>query len=291
MTTRDSDVLASVYCHRFLSAEHVHQLHFQTSSRRVAQVRLQRMWAARLLDRLYLPPEIPDRRDRRVGPPLYSLAGRGAAVVAERLNLDIAAIPHTSAQNRQGYAHLRHNLVFTDLAVALKAFAAVNQPWMATVAREDQLQKQLSRTRGGLLPDGAVTMKHPGLQVPQTYLIEVVRATAKGGNQTIVRRLYRYRAALRAEFFRKTFGFMWVTHIVLLTPTLRRAHILATLARDIPGAERLFRFGAYETRIGVETPTSAFSPATIATPWLLTPAQLQVPLLPVISNPSPPLHV
>jgi hypothetical protein len=290
LTTRDRRVLHSVYRHRFLAAEHVHALHFPGSSQRACQVRLQRMWAGKLLDRLFLPPEVAVKRDRWTERPLYSLAAHGARIVAGDLNIDINDVPHTAVQNRRGNVRLRHNLAATDVLVAVEAFCAGTPPWAAATTREHTMAGKLHDARtsgrvalGAVLPDGAVTVTHPGLPVPQTYLIEIVRAGVKAGNATIARRFHRYRAALRSGYFSKTFGFAWVRAIVFLTPTMQRAKHLALLANGVPGGERLFRFGTYETRIGGGSPTSCWRADAVQEAQLLTPSGAAATLLPLVS--------
>lgn len=270
-------MLASVYRHRFLSAAHVHRLHFAGSGERVCQARMRRLWAAHLLDRMYLPAEMPGARDRWSGIALYSLASRGAELVAEALDLDIHRIPHTPAQNRVGYERTRHNLAATDFAVALEV-ESVKRDWSIDIVREDELRRRLAAAstqrhlHPALVPDGAVTLSGPAWQVPQTIIVEIVRAGAKSGNGSIRRKLHRYRAALRSGFLRTVYGFEWVRAIVWLTPTIRRATTLAGIARDIIGSDRVLRFGAYESALNL-----ALQP-------YLTPSGALVPLLPELSN-------
>lgn len=295
LTTRDLDVLASVYRHRFLTAAHVRTLHFPNVSLRVAQVRLQRLWTARYLDRLYLVPETPGVRDRFAGQPLYSLALAGARHVAATRGIPLAQIPHNRTQNHRGFARLRHNLVFTDLAVAFEALAARDSGWRVVVTREDVLRRALPHWKGrpsAIVPDGAITLSHPMLPKPQTLLVEVVRASARAGNLSVRRKLYRYRDALRSGFFREVHGFEWIRTVLFLTPSMVRAKNLAALARDIPGGERLLRFGAYEARTSRQlAPTSLLTVERLTASVLLTPGGQAAPFLPPTSNPSTPYHV
>lgn len=295
LTTRDLDVLKSVYHHRFLTAAHIHTLHFHPSSIRVAQIRLQYLWAANLLDRTYLTPELPDVRDRYVEQPLYSIATRGAFHLEEAIGKPMWQISHTKAQNQRGFAKMRHNLVFADLATSFEAFAKRNPPWLATVTREDVLQNQVGagKTRkGAIVPDGATTLAHSAFAKPQTLLVEVVRARVRAGNDSIRRKMLRYREALRVGFFRNTYGFDWVRNVLFLTTTMARAKNLAALARNIPGAENLFRFGAYETRESNRVaPKTLLTPERLGEPVLITPSGRAISFLPPFSNPSTPQHV
>ncbi|MFZ4580800.1 MAG: hypothetical protein ACOYOB_20655, partial [Myxococcota bacterium] len=167
--------------------------------------------------------------------------------------------------------------------------------WNCSVTREDDLRRALPRWRGrpsAIVPDGAVSLSHPTLPKPQTVLVEVVRAGARAGNRSVQRKLFRYRDALKSGFFREVHGFEWVRTVVFLTPTMARAKNLAALAADIPGGERLLRFGAYEQRTSPRlAPTSLLTPARLAQPVLMTPAGRLVPFLPPPSNPSTPFHV
>lgn len=285
LTTRDKGALRSVYRHRFLAAAHVHQLHFRGANQRVAQVRLRRLWAAGYLDRLFLPPEVPGVRDAWTGRPLYCLALRGAEVVADHLRLDIADIPHTPAQNRDGFQTMRHHLVFTDIAVAAEAADPA-----AVITREHHLRRLLhaaSRTqrfRHAIMPDGAVTVPGPRSAGPQTFLFEIIRADPRGGNASVRAKFFRYRAALRDGFPRRVFGFPWIHAVVFLTPTWRRAEHLSRLARDVPGSERLLRFG-------VHPPTADFPGETQSQVLVLTPSGTKQPLYPIYPQFYPQSHV
>lgn len=295
LTTRDIDVLNSVYQHRFLTSAHIHTLHFAPSSLRVAQVRLKYMWGAGLLDRLYLPPEMPAVRDRYTEQPLYNLSGRGAMHLSDKIGIPISEIPHTPRQNWHGFTRLRHNLVFTDMAVAFQAFVKWHPDWNAETTREEKmapLVPQWHDRKGAILPDGAITLKHIGFAMPQTLLFEVVRAGARSGNKTIGRKMRRYCAALKSGFFREIYGFDWVRNVIFLTPTIARAKNLAALARDIPGGERLFRFGAYETRDNnLVAPKTLLTADRLTEPELLTPSGGCVSFIPTFSNTSKPSHV
>ena len=279
------DALLSVYRHRFLAAAHVHQLHFRGANQRVAQVRLRRLWSAGYLDRLFLPPEVPGVRDAWTGRPLYCLALPGAEVVAKRLHRNLTDIPHTPTQNRDGFATMRHHLVFTDVAVAAEA----TDP-RTVITREHQLRRlhhaasQTQRFRHAVMPDGAVTTPGPGSAGPQTFLFEIIRADPRGGNASVRAKFLRYRAALGVGYFRRVFGFTWIRAVVFLTPTWRRAEHLARLARDVPGGERLLRFG-------VHPPTANFPGETIPPPVLLTPSGRNEPLYQFYPQTYPHPHV
>lgn len=291
LTTRDIDVLKSVYQHRFLTTAHVHTLHFHPSSLRVAQVRLQRMWTGHVLDRTYLMPEIPDVRDRYVEQPLYSIAARGALHLEDVIGKSMWDIPHTKAQNQRGYRTIRHNLVFTDLAIAFEAFARRMPEWSVVATREDALRSALAKRgdqAGGIVADGAITLTHAGFRTPQTLVVEVVRAGVKAGNDSIRRKMERYRKALRSGFFRDVNGFEWVRNVIFLTTSADRAKHFADLARDIPGAENLFRFGVYESRESNRfAPNNLLTPDRLPDPVLTTPSGQRTSFFPSFQSGSP----
>lgn len=278
LTTRDKSVLRAVYRHRYLTADQLHGLCFAGAGLRVCQARLRQLWAANCLDRSYLPPETLGVRDHWSGVALYSLARRGADVVADLLTIDLADIPHTLAQHRCSLDRMRHNLAATAFAVALE-LEGIRRGWTATPTREDELRAQLWTLRQkrklplALVPDGAVTLSGPAWQLPQTILVEVARAGAKAGNSSIRRKVQRYVAALRSGQLRDIYGFAWIRAIVYLTPTLRRASNLGRLVRDVAGADRTFRFGAYELPQGQSLALQPF----------LSPWRASVPLLPELS--------
>ena len=278
LTTRDKNVLRAVYRHRFLTADQLHGLCFAGAGLRVCQARLRQLWAGSCLDRSYLPPETLGVRDRWSGVALYSLALRGAGLLADDSNVDIDDIPHTPAQHRCSLDRMRHNLAATAFAVALE-LEAVRRGWTAMPTREDELRARLWSLRQkrklppALVPDGAVTLSGPAWQLPQTILVEVARAGAKAGNNSIRRKVQRYVAALRSGQLRDLYGFAWIRAIVYLTPTVRRAANLARLVRDVAGADRTFRFGVCELPPGQSLALQPF----------LAPSGATLPLLPELS--------
>ena len=271
-------MLRAVYRHRFLTADQLHGLCFAGAGLRVCQARLRQLWAGSCLDRSYLPPETLGVRDRWSGVALYSLALRGAGLLADDSNVDIDDIPHTPAQHRCSLDRMRHNLAATAFAVALE-LEAVRRGWTAMPTREDELRARLWSLRQkrklppALVPDGAVTLSGPAWQLPQTILVEVARAGAKAGNNSIRRKVQRYVAALRSGQLRDLYGFAWIRAIVYLTPTVRRAANLARLVRDVAGADRTFRFGVCELPPGQSLALQPF----------LAPSGATLPLLPELS--------
>lgn len=297
LTTRDNAMLCSLQRYRYLCALQLRTLHFQHSSIRAVQARLRCLWEGRYVDRLLLPAEVPGVRDRWAGVPVYSLARRGAAAAASALGLPIQGIPHTPLQNRTGFAALRHALVAADFAVAATALCAASGSWQLQWIAERTMRRQLAglgqRTDGAaMVPDGAVALTHPSLTLPQTYLLEVVRAGAKGGNQSLVARCTSYLSRIRAGFFRRVYGIAWVYGVVFLLPTERRAAELRRRLAGLPGAERLLRIAHCEEPRGADkAPALVLTPERLQLGLLLSPSGVAHPLLPKIPRSNQPTHV
>lgn len=269
LQARDREILHTLFAHRYLSAEHIRLLHFADSSLKRSQRRLRLLWVHRFVDRVFVPFVLDGRGrvERFTAAPLYTLARRGAEVVAEERGLDLADIPHTPTANARGYATLQHHLVATDLLVALLV-ACRGRPdvSMASVEQESGLRRRLAQLpadrRRLPMPDGAFTLSYAtGERL--TFYIEVVRALAKGGNQSIQNKLERYVESVRAGRFRKAFGHDRVRAVLFATTSSRRAEHYLALARTLPSSTRLFWFGVYAPMQSL-----AFDPRTVLDqPW------------------------
>lgn len=109
VTTRDTELLVSLYKYRFLSLAQVERLFFpsaQTANRRV------RILGTMGLVAVFRPPGFPER--------IVSLTRKGLETVAGALALPAAALGDSPARTRpKDYYFLRHFLAVSDVRIAL----------------------------------------------------------------------------------------------------------------------------------------------------------------------------
>jgi len=296
--SRDKDILLSLYLHRYLSAEHVRQLHFRTAGLRAVQARLRKLWANHYLDRHFRPLSFTESEEarRRAKMPLYCLARRGAEVVASEMHIPIQDIQHTLAQNVNGFSNLEHNLVATDLLVALQAACHERQDVQVTVVeRESALRRQnymawSSRiwTGESLTSDGSFTLGFPCLGTAWTFHIEVVRALVKAGNKTLKDKMRKYARLVRQGFFEQVLGHKVVRAVLFVTTSEARALRFCRLASGLAHGRGLFWFTTYQRKDASGRVVSAFSPATILSlPWHGADGLLHSFIQPVLAADSP----
>lgn len=298
---RDKDILLSLYLHRYLSAEHVRQLHFRTASLRAVQARLRKLWANHYLDRYLRPFSFTDSEEarRRASVPLYSLAKGGADIVAAEQYISIDDVPHTPRQNADGFSNLEHNLVATDLLVALQA-ACQDRPdvQVVVVERESALRRKnylawSNRiwTGESLTSDSSFSLGFPSLGVVWTFHIEVVRALVKAGNKTIKDKMRKYARLVRQGFFQQVLGHKVVRAVLFVTTSEARALRFCNLAASLAHGRGLFWFAAYQHRVDSGRVVSNFSPQTIlALPWHGADGQVHSFIHPLLAQ-APPTEV
>lgn len=282
---RDLSVLEAVRRYRALRADHLAAL-LGTIGRRVLQARLRLLWEHRLLERRYLPavwggasPPVASLS------PLYLPTARGARRVSEA-----RGSPHREERLEPPSAFtLAHDLVATDFLVALAAAARLGGV-AVRVEPEHCLRRRLAETaarpRDGkslIVPDGAATLSAEAA----TVHLEIVRAGARSGNATVVRKLLRYGELLSDGFFLRAYGHARVRAVLIATTSERRAETFRGLAEArLPrSAQWLFWFGAFRDLGGCR---AAFRPETVlAAPWKRTDGR-DATLGPLLASARPP---
>lgn len=250
----DVELLLAIYEHRFATSNHLLSFVSAKVGLRRLQQRLRRLWIAAYIDRYIVPTVLcaADAGGRHVGGPLYALGTRGAQVVAERVGRPVAAIPSTPRQNRIGFATLEHHLVVTDLFAAM----AVATDGRAQFHREDRLRRSLHRAR----TSGAVSARwvtDGGVRLAPGWVhLEVVRATAKGGNGSLVSKLESLKAEHRRKYFDLAFGHSPVRAVVVLLPTeARTARLIECVRRRAANLGNFVYFGSYREGRIMSSPT------------------------------------
>ncbi len=268
--SRDTQILRSIFRHRFLTTEHLHALHFVDRSVRAAQARLKELHDDNYLDRTYVLPPVDGLR-RRVRP-VYSMARAGAEVLAAVLGIPPRAIPHTKKATQVGYHHMLHELVVADLLVSGEASLG-RAPDVRSVAtlRDHDLRSLLAVARlhqhaaTGVVPDGAFIVDAVGLPAPTTIYVEVVHAGVKGGNARLVEKLERYLQLLRTGFFTSVFNHRRVRALAVVSPSDERVENLRVLAERRLRHGRRFVWFAVAPRHSARTyPPTTFTVESLA---------------------------
>jgi len=268
LQARDVDILRAIARHRYAQAEHVHVLLFAGRTLRVTQARLRKLWEHELLDRRFVPYTLDGERQPPpvASTPTYSLTARGAEIVA---GAD-GAPPHLADRDNAA-ATLAHHVAVTDLLVALEAACRPEgSPALVETRHEWELWRQAkagpSQPERLVVPDGAFTLRHPGRAAPETWYVELVRASVASGNETFKKKMLRYAELHRAGAFQRLFGDRHVRGVLVATPSAERARNLQALAVFVPG-RRFFAFTHFEER-GAARPTKRFRPdAVLALEW------------------------
>ncbi len=267
---RDRAILSAIATHRYLRSDHVRRLFWPRATLARARRRLRALWAAHFVDRLYLPQVVAqsdaERPTNGRGLAIYSLARRGAELVAEERLENVDAIPHTPEANRVGYATLKHHLVVTDLLVDVEA-AGGSLGLATTIRRETTFRQALHQARrngfagAAIVPDGAFTVF--GAYGHRSFYVEVTRAGMKAGNESLRAKLDTYLRLNRERFFRRVYGDKTIRAVIWLFPTESRLNVALRLLKRIGRGHRFFWFGLYNERAGhvpAQTqPTAIFS--------------------------------
>lgn len=266
---RDRAVLAEVFRHRYLTAEHLRALVFSQATLRAVNRRLRALWEHRFLAREWLPFVLgrPGTRARRARP-LYCLDRRGAALIRDELGLAPGDVPKTRAENARGFATLKHHLVATDFLVSLTVATRKGPLALVEIEREEELRSRAGRLPGrgpSVMSDGAVTLRYGDGRV-MTFHLEVVRAATRSGNASIKEKLERYVAFHHQGGFRRVFGHERVRAVLFATTTPERAEHFRALAATLRHGQRLFWFGAYPRDKRGTVPETTFTLTTVLSP-------------------------
>lgn len=276
LTSRDEKIIWAVYKHRYLSCEHIKQLFFVGKSDTAVQTRLRRLWSNHFLDRYYRPWSYDGTKKScwRVSAPFYTLAEVGAEVIWDNSTLDWDEIPKTPQQNAMGFHTLQHHLAVTDLLVAIEAACQHRGDVNVTlVERESAMQsvaaklwQKKGRPGDWIVSDGAFTLAYPQTGQEWTYQVELVKASVRGGNKTLVEKMRRYARLHHQGYFDKVFGHKQVRAILFCTTTDQRARGFRDMAAQLPHGRGLFWFTPYQQNNADGLPITTFYPDTVLKP-------------------------
>ncbi len=169
LTDRDRTIIRDCYEHRVLTSEQIRRLHF--GDMRTAQVRLDKLYGMRLLDR-FRPPWSHGEGST---PYHWVLDEAGAHVIAEQRGLERSELRwrHDAAIGLAKTATLRHqvdvNEFFTRLTEEARAAGGALREWWG----ERDCREALDEI---VVPDGYGLIQLPGT-TPASFLLELDRAT------------------------------------------------------------------------------------------------------------------
>ena len=251
LTERDLALLAAIDHHRYARTDHLKALFFRGTSLRCAQLRLQKLWRHRYLDRVHLAAVVDAERrpPRGAGTPIYTLGRLGEAALRG---------PSEATAPQRGLAspvNVQHHLVVTDFMVSL-AVATSARPdlELAEAVHEWDLWRRLKACasskapKDAVVPDGAATISRGGAAPGETFYLEVVRAGVRAGNGALWDKMLRYSELNHQGAFRDLYGHERVRAVLIATTTHERAEHFRSLAKSLPHGRKLFAFGAYEDR-------------------------------------------
>ncbi len=258
LTSRDREMLRSVYNHRLVTAEHLRALVFNGCSRRTTQARLRKLWAAKLLDRRFVTIIAAHGEIRGSPVPLYCLGQVGRGVVRELLDAPIET-------GRPNPNYLAHDLAALDLLAGVANAARGRTDFrFAGSESESELRRKLavwlrargSTLNGALVSDGAFGLEREGQTERWTFHVEVIRAGASGGNKSVAKKLTRYAELNRSGFFAQAFDQRVVRAVLVATTSKARSETFRALAQKLPGSRRLFWFGSFRSEVIGGVPVS-----------------------------------
>lgn len=257
---RDRQLIGAVHRFGSLTAEHLRALFFVSCSLRTAQARLRRLWAAGYLERAFLPRLIGTERPLHGGRPLYRVSSRGRGALRAAGGKSITRRPGSAAT-------IEHDLIATELLVAVECAVRRLPDLNVTTWTEGELWSAVgqlgARRQARLVSDGAFTLAGKPSGKALSFHLEVVRASVRGGNQAILRRMRRYARLARDGYFKRAFGQDMLRAVLITTPTEQRAQNLRHLAASLSHARRLFWFTNYERREPGRGPSCRFTPESI----------------------------
>lgn len=256
LTSRDRSVLARIFEHRFMLAEHLHPLAFHERTLRVVQARLAKLWQHGYLDRHFIPYALDGTRraPSEAATPVYALAAKGLEVL-RAADPDVERLYGRGALPAASPGTLAHRLVVTDLLASIEAAAlARGTAGEVTVEHEWRLWKKAAErqvpTQGLVVPDGAITLRGPDRSEPETWYVEIARSGVSGGNDAFLEKMRRY-LTLRADGrFARAFAHGVVRGVLVAAPTPERARNLRMLSARLASGQRFFAFTHYEDHDG-----------------------------------------
>ncbi len=247
LTPRDVRLIETLQRYRVLRRDQVQQLLFP--SKNTANQRLRLLHQHGYLARRRLPVEY----GQGSGQALYLLAGRGAALLAERRGVDLAEIGWRRSHNHVSSPFLEHTLMVNDLRLAIELGARQRRDTLETWLREEELKVRPDRVwieaqpgqrrRVALVPDAYFRLI-AGRQ-RASFFLEADRATEAQGRWT--HKVRAYLAYVRSGAYLRRYGSRCLRVITVTTGERRLANLMRTTRQVCdPHSRALFWFATQE---------------------------------------------
>ena len=269
---RDIEVLRCIYEEHYLTSEHIYQLVFKGTGKRVCFRRLRLLWEHHFLEKIYIPVILTGKLGRQNNRDIYSLTRQGFNIL--KGEYDEIEMMYTPKQTTS-YTFLSHHLIVVDMLVALRVSAQEASEIQLLGAEHEALMRQkLKQWRGKargrtskdiIVSDGIFSFRYLDSGKTKTFHIEIVRADIRGGNNKLLAKLILYFKLHRDGFFKKVYGQENIRAIIIVTTSQKRADNLQVLASTLPHGKRFFWFGSYDEESSAGAPLTSLKASSILT--------------------------
>ena len=240
LTSRDRDLIHTVYRYRVLRREQLERLCFP--SKNAANARLVRLYQHGYLARRRLPLEYGQGSSQW----LYLLGGRGARLIAETEGVPLEQLAWRRTQNHVSTLFLEHTLMVNDLRICVRLACDRSAHEIEHWLTEAQLRAQRdhvwietgrgNRRRVALVPD-AYCVLSDGVRRAR-FFFEADRATESNGRWR--QKVEAYLRYVRSGQYRQRYGSDCLRVLVVTTGEKRLGNLLRTT--DQAGAKGLLWF-------------------------------------------------
>ncbi|NLF02710.1 MAG: hypothetical protein GX601_17220 [Anaerolineales bacterium] len=237
----------AIYRYRVLRRDQAQQLFFP--SKNTANQRLKLLHQHGFLARRRLPVEY----GQGSGQALYLLGGRGAALVAAQLGVDVAEIGWRRTHNHVSSPFLEHTLMVNDIRLAVEAAASQQGYRIEAWLREEELKvapdrvwvetRSRQRRRIAVVPDAHFRLSMTGHRA--CFFLEADRATETQG--CWAQKIRAYLAYIHSGAYLRRYGSRSLRILTVTTGEKRMANLVRTTAQTCRSRDQgLFWFTSVE---------------------------------------------
>lgn len=251
LTERDRRIALDCYEHNVLTTDQIQRLHF--TSTRIAQVRLQRLYQLRVLERFRPGP----RAGEGSHPYHWILDEAGALIVADWKGLDRSELRYTRddglrlAGSRNLTHHVEANEFFTRLAVDANHAGGALSEWYGV--------RTLAHLLAGIaVPDGYGVLTMPN-RPPLHLLLELDRGTERS-------QILREKAKSYADILPHSSLAKHKPLVIFAVPSVRRAQTATTATANTRAPIAVTVWNAATTHSVLATVTAVASQRTSPMP-------------------------
>ena len=245
LTSRDLDILVSIYRFRFLTRQLIEWVFFSSGEAdfegrsSASGRRLQALHEAGYVERLVLPMLPGAGR----APLVYALSSRGADAVAGHLDIDRENVDWLPRHNRATAFFMEHTLaigrLWASLAAAAPGSGITIETWMgeAELRRRDiQVFDNDANRKLPLRPDGYCELLYPDDTVG-AYFVEMDMGTET--NARVARKMRAY-DSYRRRGFEEDFDYQTFNVLVVTNARRRMENLMRVTRQEIEGRLGLF---------------------------------------------------